>query len=120
MKLKVRIILSCLILFLIFPSLLSASGFRNPGIYQTSADLEYMKTQVNAGAQPWKDAFDRLVAETNLNFEVKSFAHVLRGFYGRPNIGGEDLRTEAAANNTIEGNRTGEMLLSPQKIIIMN
>jgi parallel beta-helix repeat protein len=95
MKLKVRIIIGCFILFLLPPSISSAAGFLHPGIYQTTADLEYMKKQSLAGAQPWKDAFDRLVDETDLNFEVKSFAHVLRGSYGRPNIGGVDLRNGA-------------------------
>ncbi|MCU0858953.1 MAG: alginate lyase family protein, partial [Pontiellaceae bacterium] len=57
----------------------------------TSADLEYMKKQVLAGAQPWKDAFDRLKTKTALNYIVKPFAHVQRGAYGKPNIGGDDL-----------------------------
>jgi hypothetical protein len=95
MRLKFRITIQCLLLFLVFPSLSSAKNFTHPGIYQTSGDLEYMKKQTLAGIQPWKDAFDRLVSETNLTFEVKTYAHVLRGSYGRPNIGGEDLRKGA-------------------------
>jgi hypothetical protein len=47
-----------------------ATAFVHPGIYQTEADLQYMKKQVEAGAQPWKGAFDRLVDETDLNFEI--------------------------------------------------
>lgn len=66
-------------------------NFVHPGIDQTSADLKYMRDQVLAGKQPWKDAFDRLKTQTDLDFEVKTFAHVMRGPYGRPNIGGNDL-----------------------------
>lgn len=66
--------------------------FVHPGIDQTAADLDYMKKQVLAGEQPWKDAFERLKASTNLQFEIKPFAHVIRGPYGKPNIGGDDLR----------------------------
>jgi hypothetical protein len=81
--------------FLINPQNLPAQQFIHPGIYQTQADLEYMKKQVQAGVQPWKGAFDRLVDETDLNFEIIPHAHVLRGSYGRPNIGGDDLRKGA-------------------------
>lgn len=68
-----------------------AQNFVHPGIDQTGADLNYMREQVLAGKQPWKEAFDRLMAATNLDFEVKTVAHVMRGPYGRPNIGGNDL-----------------------------
>ena len=84
------------LLFTVFLSTttsLSAQKFIHPGIDQTSGDLEYMKKQVLAGEQPWKDAFERLKASTNLQFEVKPFAHVIRGPYGKPNIGGDDLRS---------------------------
>jgi len=122
MKLKVRIILHCLLLFLVFPSLLSAKNFLHPGIYQTSADMEYMKRQTLAGALPWKDAFDRLVTETDLNFEVTAYAHVLRGSYGRPNIGGEDLRKGAgmAYDCALLWYITGEKAYAEKAIEIIN
>ncbi|MEX2234581.1 MAG: right-handed parallel beta-helix repeat-containing protein [Cyclobacteriaceae bacterium] len=68
-----------------------AQKFVHPGINQTADDLEYMRQQVLKGEQPWKDAFERLKAATDLNFAIKPFAHVMRGPYGRPNIGGDDL-----------------------------
>lgn len=77
------------------PQKTQATTFVHPGIYQTEADLQFMKKQVKAGAQPWKAAFDRLVEATDLDFEIKPHAHVLRGSYGKPNIGGEDLRKGA-------------------------
>lgn len=77
--------------FLSSTASLSAQKFIHPGIDQTAADLEYMKKQVLAGEQPWKDAFERLKTSANLQFEVKPFAHVVRGPYGKPNIGGDDL-----------------------------
>jgi len=87
------IILIVLIAFLSNRNSASAQKFIHPGIDQTLADLEYMKKQVLAGAQPWKEAFDRLKTSTNLQFEIKPFTHVVRGPYGKPNIGGDDLRT---------------------------
>ena len=89
---KLNTLVSLLLAVFLFSATSSpAQKFVHPGIDQTSADLEYMKKQVLAGEQPWKDAFDRLKTSTNLQFEVKPFAHVVRGPYGKPNIGGDDL-----------------------------
>jgi parallel beta-helix repeat protein len=85
------IILVVLIAFFSSAESASSQKFIHPGIDQTSNDLQFMKKQVLAGEQPWKDAFERLKASTNLQFVVKPFAHVVRGPYGKPNIGGDDL-----------------------------
>jgi parallel beta-helix repeat protein len=75
----------------------SAQKFIHPGINQSSADLAYMKQRVLKGEQPWKAAFDRLknLADTS-NFIVDPHTHVLRGPYGKPNIGGDDLSKSAS------------------------
>lgn len=72
-----------------------AQAFIHPGIDQTSADLAYMKKMVLAGNQPWKNAFDRLKAAADTAFIVQPYTHVLRGPYGKPNIGGDDLSKSA-------------------------
>lgn len=74
-----------------FPVSTIAQPFIHPGIDQASKDLAYMKKMVLAGQQPWKDAFDRLKAAADTSFVVKAHTHVLRGPYGKPNIGGDDL-----------------------------
>jgi len=73
-----------------------AQPFVHPGIDQQSKDLVYMKKLVQSGTQPWKSAFDRLknLADTS-NFIAKPYTHVLRGPYGKPNIGGDDLSKSA-------------------------
>ncbi len=38
----------------------------HPGIHQTREDMDYMKQQVLKGEQPWKNAFDSLLANTRL------------------------------------------------------
>lgn len=91
MKLHFTLFLAAMFFSFVFSETITARQFIHPGIDQTKEDLEYMKKQVLLGEQPWKDAFDRLKESTNLNFEVKPFAHVLRGPYGKPNIGGDDL-----------------------------
>src|SRR5947209_15126680 len=65
--------------------------FVHPGIDQGAADLSYMKKKVLAGEQPWAAAFDRLKAVADTGFIVRAHTHVLRGPYGKPNIGGDDL-----------------------------
>lgn len=69
----------------------SAQTFIHPGIDMCREDLELMKNKTLAGEQPWRGAFERLKAETPLSFEVKTYAHVISGPYGKPDIGGSDL-----------------------------
>jgi parallel beta-helix repeat protein len=69
----------------------SAQPFVHPGIDQRPADLAYMKKKVLAGEQPWASAYGRLKAAADTEFVVRPHTHVLRGPYGKPNIGGDDL-----------------------------
>ena len=100
----------------------SAQKFIHPGIDQTSADLAYMKKQVLAGEQPWKDAFERLKTSTNLQFQTTPYTHVLRGPYGKPNIGGDDLSkgSNMAYNCALMGFLTGDKAYSEKAIEIIN
>lgn len=99
-----------------------AQNFIHPGIDQAKADLEYMKEQVLQGEQPWRDAFDRLKEKTNLDFEIVPFAHVLRGPYGRPNIGGNDLSSGSslAYDCALLWYITGEKMYAEKAIEILN
>src|SRR5688500_6289661 len=72
-----------------------AQKFIHPGIDQNLKDLEEMRNLVLKGGQPYKSAFDRLKSATDTAFLPKPFTHVLRGPYGRPNIGGDDLSRSA-------------------------
>ncbi|MEI7423301.1 MAG: right-handed parallel beta-helix repeat-containing protein [Prolixibacteraceae bacterium] len=99
-----------------------AQKFLHPGIDQTLADMAFMKKQVQAGVQPWKDAFERLKTSTDLQFQVKPYTHVLRGPYGKPNIGGDDLSkgSNMAYNCALMGYLTGERAYSEKAIEIIN
>jgi len=111
-----------LIIFLSQFQIASAQKFIHPGIDQTAADLQYMKNQVLAGEQPWKNAFDSLQSKTNLQFEVKPFAHVVRGPYGKPNIGGNELSksSDLAYNCAIMWYITNEKEYAEKAIEILN
>jgi len=63
-----------------------------------------MKSQIRAGREPWKSAFDACAtacpapkrpAGNILDFQPHAFAHVVRGSYGRPAIGGAELSASA-------------------------
>jgi parallel beta-helix repeat protein len=96
MKKYIKIISLIISLLVPLTDDLFAQKFRHPGIDQTAEDLAYMKAQVLAWNQPWKDAFERLKAATDLKAPVIPFAHVQRGPYGKPDIGGGELRKNAS------------------------
>ena len=87
--------LSVFIFTLILPAFVFAQKFSHPGISQSLADLKQMKTVIETETQPWKSAFEKLKSSTDLDFAVKPFTHVIRGGYGNPNIGGDDLSRSA-------------------------
>ncbi len=99
-----------------------AQKFVHPGIDQTAADLAHMKTLVMKGEQPWKDAFIRLKGNVDTNFTFKPYAHVLRGPYGRPNIGGDDLSRSAnmAYNYALAWYVTNDKSYAKKAIDIIN
>ncbi|SJN46664.1 alginate lyase family protein [Sphingobacterium sp. JB170] len=77
-------------------SVVFGQRFVHPGIDQTPADLAYMKSAVLAKQQPWHNAFERLKKETSLDFQSQAYAHVVRGPYGKPDIGGSELSRAAS------------------------
>ena len=60
---------------------------------QSRADLDFMKQKVAAAEEPWKSAWEFLLrqSESSLEFKPQPFARVIRGPYGNPNIGGNEL-----------------------------
>ncbi|HEY6081904.1 MAG TPA: alginate lyase family protein, partial [Chitinophagaceae bacterium] len=100
----------------------SAQQFIHPGINQTAGDLAYMKKQVLTGKQPWAAAFERLKAAADTGFIVKPFTHVLRGPYGKPNIGGNELSKSAdmAYNCALLWYITGDKSYADKAIKIIN
>ncbi|CAL1518939.1 alginate lyase family protein [Chitinophaga sp. MM2321] len=94
MKRQLVILLTCAaiaVFFLMKPMHAWAQSFIHPGLNQTGKDLAYMKDRVLKGVEPWKGAYDRLKASTDTAYNVEAYTHVLRGPYGKPNIGGNEL-----------------------------
>lgn len=99
-----------------------AQAFIHPGIDQSVRDLDYLRSLVDKKQEPWKSAFDRLKAATDTPFQVKAHTHVLRGAYGRPNVGGEDLSKSAnmAYNYALRWYLTREKAYAAKAINILN
>jgi parallel beta-helix repeat protein len=66
---------------------------------QDRADLAFMRRKVVAGEEPWKGAWENLRRQhySSLEFKPRPFTRVIRGPYGNPNIGGEELASSADA-----------------------
>ena len=65
--------------------------FVHPGMDQGGADLTHLKQKVQRGEQPWKEAFDKLKAGTNLDFKLSPVTHISQGGYGANDQGGKHL-----------------------------
>lgn len=110
------------IVFLCLFGSVHGQKFIHPGLNQSGEDLAYMKQLVDKGTEPWKSAFDRLVEVTDTTFAVHSYAHVMRGPYARPNIGGDELSRSAnlAYNCALLWYLTGDKNYANTAIRILN
>ncbi len=59
-------------------------SFIHPGVLHTQADFNRMREKVNAGEQPWKGSYDKLVAsaQAQLGWNPRATATVIRGGTG--------------------------------------
>ncbi|MEU8576256.1 alginate lyase family protein [Streptomyces asoensis] len=76
--------------------------FVHPGVTVSRAQLDFVRGKVDAGAQPWKGAFDQLLASkyASLSRTPKPRAVVECGSYSNPNYGCTDEREDALAAYT--------------------
>ncbi|WP_210589072.1 alginate lyase family protein [Streptomyces sp. GESEQ-35] len=76
--------------------------FVHPGVTVSQGQLDFARGKVNAGAQPWKGAFDQMMASkyADLNRTPKPRATVECGSYSNPNYGCTDEREDAIAAYT--------------------
>ncbi|WP_406169951.1 alginate lyase family protein [Streptomyces canus] len=78
------------------------AAFAHPGVTVSQGQLDFARSKVNAGAQPWKGAFDAMLASkyADLNRTPKPRAVVECGSYSNPNHGCTDEREDAIAAYT--------------------
>ncbi|KUM99564.1 hypothetical protein AQI95_38200 [Streptomyces yokosukanensis] len=78
------------------------AAFVHPGVTVSRAQLDFARTKVLAGAQPWKSAYDQMTASpyADLGRTAKPRAVVECGPYSNPNYGCTDEREDAIAAYT--------------------
>lgn len=76
--------------------------FAHPGVTVSKGQLDFARDKVNAGAQPWKGAYDQMLASkyASLTRTAKPRATVECGSYSNPNYGCTDEREDAIAAYT--------------------
>ena len=81
----------------------SAGGsFVHPGISHVQAELDFVKSMVKANKQPWREAWGKLRSSSyaSLSWKPRPVAHVERGAYNRPDIGGTHFLRDGTAAYT--------------------
>ncbi|MCX3290760.1 alginate lyase family protein [Streptomyces sp. NEAU-H22] len=78
------------------------AAFAHPGVTVSKGQLDFTRSKVNAGAQPWKGAFEQMKASkyADLNRTPRPRAIVECGSYSNPNLGCTDEREDAIAAYT--------------------
>ncbi|WJV45671.1 alginate lyase family protein [Streptomyces flavofungini] len=76
--------------------------FAHPGVTVSKSQLDFAREKVNAGAQPWKGAYDQMMGSkyASLSRTPKPRAIVECGSYSNPNHGCTDEREDAIAAYT--------------------
>ncbi len=73
--------------------------FVHPGLLQTQADLDFIRAKVNGGEQPWKGAWESMLADrvASLDYQPHPIADVIRGTSNNPDIGSSAMMFDSAA-----------------------
>ncbi|WP_392672666.1 alginate lyase family protein [Streptomyces sp. LN785] len=79
------------------------ASFTHPGVLVSRPQLDFVRSKVQAGAQPWKSAYDQMLASkyASLTRTAKPRAVVECGSYSNPNYGCTDEREDAIAAYTL-------------------
>jgi hypothetical protein len=98
--------------------------FVHPGILHTRRDLDFMKSKVAAGEQPWKQAWENLRAQSysSLEFQPTPSVHIRRGAFGRDSSGSAELSASANAaySHALQWYITGDKAYARKAIEILD
>ncbi|MEE6263444.1 alginate lyase family protein [Plantactinospora sonchi] len=85
------------------PAQAAPATFTHPGVLVSRPQLDFIRSRVNAGAQPWRGAYDQMMASNfaSLSRTPKPRAVVECGSYSNPNNGCTDERQDALAAYTL-------------------
>ncbi len=77
----------------------SGQSFIHPGILNNKTELDFIKSKIKEGQEPWKTAFVKLKTSSysSLNYKSQPFAIVECGSYNNPNIGCNNIVDDGMA-----------------------
>jgi hypothetical protein len=80
-------------------TLVTGKRFRHPGILHSRAELDFVKSRVAKGEEPWASAWKELRSHriSGLDWRHKPVANVVRGVRNSPDIGGTNLMRDGAS-----------------------
>lgn len=80
----------------------SSAGFHHPGILVNRAQLEFIKSKVAAGLEPWKSAFEAARASEygSLTYTPHAWKTCECGPFSRPDLGCKDEQRDSVAAYT--------------------
>src|SRR5262245_11775749 len=100
------------------------ASFRHPGILVNQAQLDFVKSQVNANVDPWRTAFNAASssAYASLSYTPHPWQTVECGPSSNPNLGCSDERNDALAAYTqaLLWYITGNQAYAQNSVTIMN
>lgn len=100
------------------------AAFAHPGVLNSRAQLDFVRTKVQAGQQPWKAAFDAMLSSRygSLSRTPKPREIVECGSYSHPNLGCTDEREDAIAAYTdaLAWYITGDVRYAKKSIELMD
>jgi Alginate lyase len=98
--------------------------FTHPGVLVSRSQLDFVKAKVAAGAQPWKGAYDQMVAHplAAQSRNPSPRAVVECGYISNPNLGCTEERQDALAAyaNALRWYITGDSRYAQKAISIMD
>lgn len=93
---------SLILLIFLFASICADSSlaqFAHPGISHSQQSLDFIKSKIASGEQPWTTAWSVLKESrhASLEWRPQPFQHVERGPYNRPDVGSSEFSDDARA-----------------------
>src|SRR2546423_836873 len=102
----------------------SSAGFYHPGVLVNRAQLEFIRSKIAAGAEPWKSALQAAKSSElgSLSYTPKPRETVECGPFSKPDLGCKDEQrdSEAAYTQALLWYITGDKTYAENAIKIMN
>ncbi|MEM7392465.1 MAG: alginate lyase family protein, partial [Verrucomicrobiota bacterium] len=94
-----RIQIAALLLFAAVHCLPASGAFKHPGIAHSKESIQFVRTKIAAGEQPWSTAWTNLKASryASLSRDPKPHERVERGPYNNPDIGSSEFTGDGRA-----------------------